>query len=130
MKIEDLQNMQATKTASESREVMAAMLLNSHWVAFDKTEDLLIYHIRRFLAAHCRIPGVFCDTICGAFTPLAVIRYLSNKKEIVEAAVFLNGAVVRISNGDSDEFVLFMSKEDAEFWDYPVKEQVSSLTQE
>ncbi len=127
MKIEELQHMEATKTAIESKDIMAAILRNQGWVTYDQREELLIYHIRRYLTAHCRVPGLFTATVCGAARPLAVLRYDANNIDRVEAAVFLNGAVVRMSDGNSEEFVLFISQEDAEFWDYPTTGQISSL---
>lgn len=131
MKLEELPEMPATKTEQESKALVGSMLLRPGWVYYNKeNEDLTLYLIRRFLAAHARMPGVFTPTVCGAPKPLAVLRYHSEKIDLVEGAVYLNGGIVRMTEEDHENLFLFISKEDAEFWNYPDTHKVFSLSED
>lgn len=128
MKLEELSEMPATKTERESKALVGSIMLRPGWIYYNEEhEDLTLYLIRRFLAAHARMPGMFTPTVCGAPNPLAVVRYHSEKVDLVEGAVYLNGAIVRMSEEGNENLFLFISKDDAEFWNYPETGQIFAL---
>lgn len=90
--------------------------------------------INRYLAAHARVPGIITPTVSAAQYPMELVRLTIADPEpggVVEAAVFLNGAVIKrrlynkydgegnwVING-SGWGALFIAEEDAKFWNYP-----------
>ena len=132
MELEYLPQMEATVSEGESAAVLAAICCKNDWVAYyERDEILTLYLIRRFLAGHARNFGLLTETMIGSTRAVGVIRFRNDMSKInevkslflkvplVEGAIFLNGAVVRMSHGEAEEHVLFVSKEDAEFWGYP-----------
>lgn len=129
MRLEMLGELPATKNEEESRILIGAVLTKPEWVYYSvETESLILYWVRRYLAAHARMPGKITRTVCGAPIPFAITRYESTVLGTVESAIFLNGAVIRMSKNGSENLLLFISKEDAEFWDYPATKK--SMTSE
>ena len=143
MIFEDLETLPATANEYHSRMILAAVYNEQDWLCYSGSNDITIrYLMRRYLTSHARIMGVFTPTLCGAQKPLSVIRFKPDKDiqkknlnnmgqkkafkkiDLVEGATFLNGAVIRISYVDTENFVLFISRDDAEFWGYPTKGQM------
>lgn len=133
MQLEDIPKMEATHTEIESVRILASITCKDDWVYYRyNNEPLTLYLIRRYLAMHGRNFGILTETMTGSVRPVGIIRYrnLPNKNitnitndflkaHLVEGVFFLNGAVVRISYGETEEHILFVSKEDTEFWGYP-----------
>ena len=74
--------------------------------------------IDRFLTNHARVPGGLSEHLFGV-VPIAVFRFTDDADRRFEGAVFLNGAVVRISRGDHEAHFLFVDEKTAETWGYP-----------
>lgn len=132
MEIEHIPEMKATINERESLGVLASICCKQDWIAYRERDELLTpYLIRRYLAGHARNYGFLTETMIGSVRAMAIIRFYNDietinsskrtflKVSLVEGAIFLNGAVVRMSHGEAEEHVLFVSKEDAEFWKYP-----------
>lgn len=122
MHLRDLSALPATHTGTPAKALIADMIAHDRgWIYFQASfEPLTPYLSERFVLNHARVPGILTATRRPLSQPLAVLRYVSLSEHLIESVIFLNGAVVRMTAKETDNLFLFISEEDAKFWNYPM----------
>lgn len=119
MKLADLPNMPATESENVSRGMFVECLCRMGWRTYPSADrEGATELIDRFLAHHARVPGALSHVLHG-IVPISVFRFVDEQQRTFEGAAFLNGAVVRVSRGDTEAFYLFVDDETAQTWGYP-----------
>ena len=74
--------------------------------------------ITRFLSTHALMPGVVSETLYASVS-VATFRYTDREGALFEGYLFLNGAVIRIIDGERTIYCLYVDASTASMWGYP-----------
>jgi hypothetical protein len=118
--LEELPTTDASLTPNISVGLFSEIFTQASWRLYLSTEHIETESlVRRFLSAHAQIPGGISDRLTGVI-PIDTFRFTVEGR-LHEGFLFLNGAVVKISNDQNQMVLLFIDEETSAMWGYPPK---------
>lgn len=117
-KLEELSKTEASLSPNVSVGMFDEIFNQDLWRLYVSSDHLEAESLaKRFLNVHAQIPGGVSERLTGA-VPLETLRFERGGR-LHEGFLFLNGAVVKISNGQSYLVLLFIDEETSRVWGYP-----------
>lgn len=120
MEWDKISELKATVSENVSQGILQDIFLTQRgWVFYSTNFEIAtIKYINRYLASHARVPGILPDSLTLGLVPIDIVRVKSGDL-MMEGAVFLNGATLRLHTPTNVVDYLLMQRSDAEFWNYP-----------